>query len=146
MKADLIHENIEEFFAHAGNRQPELRQLDELICKSVPALAADRHIMPGMTKGMLSYGMYHYVYASGRQGDWPAVAIANQKHHISLYICAINDTGYLTEQYGKRLGDVDTGKSCVRFAKYADLNLLELQKILKETEKWWRDQDKPTEA
>lgn len=136
-------EAIESFFNEAAERGAELRALDALIRDAVPDVAADRQLLPGMSKPMLSYGMYHYVYASGREGDWPVVALANQKHHISLYIAAVNDDGYLAETYGKRLGDVDTGKSCIRFQKLADLNQIELRKILKDAEAWWRKQPKP---
>lgn len=135
--------SVEKFLADAGDREHELRAIDNLIRQTVPKMAADRQLMPGMTKSMLVYGMYHYKYASGREGDWAAVALAAQKHYISLYICAVDKDAYLAEKYGSRLGDVDTGKSCIRFKKMEDLNLMEVANILRETEAWWRDQPKP---
>lgn len=134
---------IDDFFVTADEREPALRALDEMICKTVPELAADRQLLPGMAKQMLSYGMFHYVYASGRGGDWPVVALANQKHYISLYVSAVNDTGYLAEQYGTKLGKVDVGKSCIRFKDLDDLDLEQVKRLLKESEAWWRQQPKP---
>lgn len=134
------------FFAASGDREATLRTIDRLICETVPELAADRHVMRGMSFPNLSYGMYHYRYASGREGDWPAVALANQKNYISLYICAVADNTYLPEKYGKRLGKVSTGKSCIRFRKLEDLNLDEVRNILRDTEGWWQRQPKPAKA
>lgn len=134
----------DDFFAAAGERADALRALDALIRDTIPKLAADRHLMPMGRYDLLSYGMYHYTYASGREGDWPAVGLANQKNYISLYVSCVSDDGnYLAEQYGKRLGKVSCGKSCIRFKKLEDLNLDEIANILRETETWWRAQPKP---
>lgn len=132
-----------DLFEAAGERGDELRVLDELICSTVPELAADRHSMQGMGFANVSYGMYHYRYSSGREGDWAAVSLANRKNYISLYVCAVADDGYLAEKYGKRLGKVDTGKSCIRFKTVGDLDLDEVRNILKDTQEWWRRQPKP---
>jgi hypothetical protein len=134
---------LKEFFADAGEREFELRALDTIIRETVPELAADRRVITGMSFPLLAYGMYHYKYASGREGDWPAVGMANQKNYISLYICALEGGSYLAEAYGKRLGKVNVGKSCIRFKKLDDLNVKELVKILEETEEWWHEQPKP---
>lgn len=80
--------------------------------------------------------MYHYEYASGREGGWPVIGLTNQKHHISLYICAAKDGKYLAEHYGERLGKVDNGKSCIRFKKADDLNLEEMKHIVRDAAEW----------
>jgi hypothetical protein len=136
-------DKIDSFFSNADEREPDLRELDKLICETVPDVAADRQILPGMAKQMMSYGMFHYVYASGREGDWPVIALANQKNYISLYVMAVGETGYMAEAYGDRLGKVDVGKSCIRFKKLDDLNLDEVRNILRDAEAWWRQQPKP---
>ncbi|HEX2232387.1 MAG TPA: DUF1801 domain-containing protein [Thermoleophilaceae bacterium] len=71
----------------------------------------------------IGYGSYHYRYASGREGDWFPVGLANNKQYVSLYICAADDDGYIAEQNADRLGDVDVGKSCIRFKRLDDLDL-----------------------
>ena len=38
-----------------------------------------------------------------------------QKRHLSLYICAVVDGGYIAEARAERLGKVSCGKSCIRF-------------------------------
>lgn len=100
--------------------QPRRKTLDTIhkaIRAAVPALKP--HIM----HGMLGYGMYHYKYASGREGDWFIIGLASQKNYVSLYICACDKDGYLAEKNKDRLGKVSVGRSCNRFKKLEDLNL-----------------------
>lgn len=119
----------EEFFAACGEREPEMRELDTLIRKTAPSLKPQLH--SGMSITMLGYGVFHYKTKSGREGDWPAIAIAPQKNYLSLYICAVNEDGeYLAEANKEKLGKVSCGKSCIRFKKYSDLNKTELTKLL----------------
>lgn len=123
----------DEFFAAAGEREPALRELDELIRESAPSL--NRELHSGMSITMLGYGTFHYKTKSGSEGDWPAVAIAPQKNYISLYICAVNENGeYLAEANKEKLGKVSCGKSCIRFKKIEDLNKETVRELLKDIE------------
>lgn len=72
---------------------------------------------------IISYGTYHYRYASGREGDWFPIGLANNKAYVSLYICAADEDGYLAEQNAARLGKVSVGKSCIRFKQLEDIDL-----------------------
>lgn len=45
-------------------RRGEIQKIHDFIRKTVPDLKP--HIMAGM----IGYGIYHYKYASGREGDW----------------------------------------------------------------------------
>lgn len=128
----------DEFFAEAGERESDLRQLDALIVEVVPEL--DKQFVSGMSITMIGYGMFHYKSVSGREGDWPVIGLANQKNYISLYICAIRDGKYLAELYGDKLGKVNNGRSCIRFKKVADLNLTEIKNILREAADWHKKQ------
>jgi hypothetical protein len=62
--------------------------------------------------------------------DWPVLALAAQKRHISLYICALEDGEYVAEKHAAELGNVSCGKSCVRFTKADKINLGALAPIL----------------
>lgn len=56
---------------------------------------------------------------------WPSdasVATGNSRS-VSLYICAADDDGYLAEQNADRLGNVNVGKSCIRFKRLDDIDL-----------------------
>ena len=112
-----------------AERRPMVRALHNAIRKAAPALK------PGLQFGMLGYGLQAYKYASGRDGLWPVVALAAQKHHVSLYLCTCDGDGYLAEKNQKRLGKVSVGKSCIRFRKLEDLNLKVAMQLVKRAAK-----------
>ncbi len=109
--------------------EPERRKsilfLDALIKKTVPKL---KHLF---AFNMLGYGTFKYKNYKKEIIDWPVIALASQKNYISLYVCAVDDRGYVAEKYKAELGKVSVGKSCIRFKKIEDLNLKVLEKVLK---------------
>ena len=105
----------------------QIRELHRLIRETAPQLE------PTVVSGMLGYGMYHYTYASGREGDWPILALASRKHYISLYACAAVDGEYVAELYRDRLPKANIGKSCVRFRKFKDLDRDALADLIRQT-------------
>ena len=98
-------------------RRGAVSAVHEVIRRAAPELE------PALWGKMLGYGTYHYRYASGREGDFYVVGLANQKQYVSLYLCAAVDGAYLAETNAGRLGKVSVGKSCVRFKKLEDLDL-----------------------
>lgn len=110
-------------------RRSQVKQLDAFIKKTVPSLR------PTMQSGMLGYGPFHYVYASGRSGDWVVIALASQKNYISLYVCALDGKQYIAEKYAGQLPKASIGKSCIRFKKVEDIDLDVIADLLKEAEK-----------
>lgn len=110
-------------------RRAEMEQLHELIQKTVPNLE------PHILSGMIGYGTYHYQYASGREGDWSLIAIANQKNYISVYVCCTDNGTYLADQYRDKLPKASIGKSCIRFKKLSDIDLEILNEIIKKANK-----------
>ena len=133
-------ETIEEFFVAGGEREPELREIDELIQKTLPGI--DRKLYVSPTFVGIAYGSYRYQYGTGKEGDWSAIMLTPQKNYISLYIMAIREGDYLAEMYGKKLGKVSTGKSCICFKKADDLNLTEIKNILRDAGEWLKEQPK----
>jgi hypothetical protein len=109
-------------------RKGILERVHRAITQAVPGLE------PHMMAGMIGYGTYHYKYASGREGDWSLIALANQKNYISIYICAVEDGKYLAESSKDRLGKVSVGRSCIRFKKPEDINSEVLTELCKKAE------------
>lgn len=125
----------------AGEREPELRELDKLIRGSAPGL--EPVLAGGMGGKMLGYGMQQYKTKSMKEeSEWPVVALAAQKNYISLYICVLIDGQYMAEVYADRLGKVSCGKSCVRFKKLADLNLDTVKEMLVEINRRFENGEK----
>ncbi len=112
-----------------GERKDDIVALDAMIRKRAPDLD------PHMRSGMLGYGTYRYRYASGKEGEWFVIGLANQKRYISLYVCAADDQGYLAERFANRLPKADNGQSCVRFKRLEDLDADVVAEMIEETAK-----------
>ena len=105
---------IEDWFAAAGPREAELRRVDALVQASAPGI--DRSLVPVGAGRMLGYGLMPYRPRSARETtSWPVIALAAQKRHLSLYVCAVVDGRYSAEARAEELGKVSCGKSCIRF-------------------------------
>jgi hypothetical protein len=118
----------EGYFAALGDREAELREFDAFIRQHAPDLP------PVLSRGMgamLGYGEQPYQSKSMKEPiDWPVVALAAQKRHISLYLCVLEDGEYVAEKHAAELGEVSCGKSCVRFTKVDMINRDGLARIL----------------
>ena len=55
------------------------------------------------------------------------------KPHFAINMLGFGSFPY--KNYKKDLGKVSVGKSCIRFKKLSDLNLVTLKKVIKATEK-----------
>ena len=77
---------------------------------------------------IIGYGSYHYVYASGREGDWMATGFSPRKTAITLYIMAGFDR---YDELMSALGKYKTGKSCLYIKQLSDINLDVLKELIK---------------
>jgi hypothetical protein len=76
---------------------------------------------------IVGFGAYHYVYASGRKGDWPLVGFSPRKGNITLYIM----TGFeQNDDLMKKLGRHKTGKSCLYIKSLADVDKGVLKELI----------------
>jgi len=107
-------------------RRSHIQALYDLIAQTVPDQA------PHMMSGMIAFRTYHYKYASGREGDWAPVALANNKSSISVYVTATDADGYFAERYKARLPKANVGKSCIRFKRPEDIDLSVLVECVRE--------------
>jgi len=79
-------------------------------------------------ESIVGLGLYHYKYASGREGDWPLTGFSPRKQNITLYITS----GF--DQFGellKRLGKHTTSKSCLYIKRLADVDREVLEQLVK---------------
>ncbi len=127
-------EEIEAWFAEVGPREQELRRVDRLVMAAAPGI--DRQLVPMGPMGssrMLGYGLMPYRPRSARTTTmWPLIALAAQKRHLSLYVCAVVDGEYLPEKRADRLGKVSCGKSCIRFTSLDKVDADELGALLRD--------------
>jgi len=82
---------------------------------------------------IVGFGEYHYVYASGQEGDWPVTGFSPRKTSLSLYIMAgFDNYGPLMEKLGKH----KTGKSCLYVNKLEDIDLEVLKPLIAESKNY----------
>lgn len=132
--------DVDAWFAAAGPREEELRRVDELVMTAAPGI--DRQLVPVGSSTMLGYGLMPYRPRSAKTTTmWPLIALAAQKRHLSLYVCAVVDGEYLAESRAAQLGKVSCGKSCIRFTSVDKVDGAALGTLVRDAVAATRDGD-----
>lgn len=74
---------------------------------------------------IVGFGDYHYMYASGREGDWFITGFSPRTQNLTLYMMGGFDSEVL-----QRLGKYKTGKGCLYINKLADVDLKVLNELI----------------
>ncbi|MFD1157441.1 DUF1801 domain-containing protein [Roseovarius aestuarii] len=117
--------------------EPERRRMDgEVLLEFFQDVTGFEPVMWGPS--IVGYGSYHYVYKTGREGDFLATGFSPRKASLSLYIMP----GY--QDYGEilnRLGKHKLGRSCLYINKLADVDMDVLAELiqagLRDLDKTW---------
>ncbi len=116
---------VKEYLAAVPADRKELMEfLHAFIQKTAPSLKSH------FAYNMLGYGAFPYKNYKKEDIEWPVISLANQKGYVSLYVCAVNQGGYVAEQFAKELGNVSVGKSCIRIKKLENIHLPTLKKVI----------------
>jgi len=76
---------------------------------------------------IVGFGSYHYEYASGQRGDWPAVGLSPRKASLTVYLSAgFDDAADLLS----RLGPHSLGKSCLYLKRLSDVDESVLRELV----------------
>ena len=75
---------------------------------------------------IVGFGMYHYVYESGREGDMVLIGFSPRKQNISIYL--MGGLSKVEDELTK-LGKYDTGKGCLYIKSLSDVNVTVLNKV-----------------
>ena len=75
---------------------------------------------------IIGFGIRHYVYESGREGDTVVIGFAPRKQNIAIYLTG--GISKLTDELSK-LGKHETGKGCLYIKSLEDVNTPVLKKI-----------------
>lgn len=87
-------------------------------------------------ESMIGFGTYHYVYDSGREGDWFEVGFAPRKQNLVVYIMP----GFIEyDDLLSQLGKYKTGKSCLYIKKLSDVNREVLRDLIDQSLKAMRE-------
>ena len=76
---------------------------------------------------IVGFGSYHYVYASGKEGDWMVTGFSPRKQAMTLYIMAGFDR---YDELMVQLGKFTTGKSCLYLKNLSDVNESVLRELI----------------
>lgn len=79
---------------------------------------------------IVGFGRYHYVYASGREGDAPAVGFSPRKANLVLYL--LNDYEERHPEKMAQLGPYKTGKSCLYLTRLEKVDEKILRFLIKD--------------
>jgi hypothetical protein len=107
--------------------EPARRQADALaLDRLFREVSGYEPVMWGPS--IVGYGAYHYVYQTGREGDFLATGFAPRKSALSLYIMpGYQDFGNLLERLGKH----KRGKACLYINKLADVDQQVLAELIR---------------
>jgi len=74
---------------------------------------------------IVGFGDHHYVYKSGREGDWFLAGFSPRVQTLTLYMMGGSDQELL-----KKLGKYKTGKGCLYINKLEDVDLKVLNELI----------------
>ena len=77
---------------------------------------------------IVGFGIYHYKYESGREGDAPLVGLSPRSAAIVFYLSANFEK---RDELLQRLGKYKTGKGCIYVQKLEDIDTSILAKMVK---------------
>jgi len=79
---------------------------------------------------IVGFGNYHYVYSSGRSGDWMLAGFSPRKQALTVYMMSGNER--FVEDL-KKLGKHKIGKSCLYIKRLSEIDEKVLRKMIKES-------------
>ena len=126
LKTKLNDNSVEDFL---NTVEDEQKRKDSFgLLKMMEEISGEPAKMWG--KDIVGFGSYHYVYASGREGDWMLSGFSPRKASITLYLMA----GF--DQLGDELsslGKHKVGKGCLYVKSLSDIDEKVLRKMIKKS-------------
>jgi hypothetical protein len=118
--------SVEAFLA--GIADPKRREDALAVMKLMKSITRAEPTMWG--DSIVGFDSYHYVYKSGREGDWFLTGFSPRKQALTLYIMA----GFSRyEALMQQLGKYRTGKACLYINKLEDVDLKVLRELITES-------------
>lgn len=117
----------------------DLIELDRLITESMPGVGRtlwEGRFWGGTDQQIIGYGDFTYTGSNKKTVEWFVVGLAAQKNHLSLYVSAADEQGYLVRRYADRLGKVKMGSAVVNFKSVSDLDLAAVRELVAEAHEW----------
>ena len=109
------------------------KRLDDCmtLMKMMEDITGEKPVMWGPS--IVGFGLYHYRYASGREGDFMRCGFSPRKQDLTIYIMSgFKDYGALLQKLGKH----KTSVSCLYVKKLADVDVAVLHEIIERSVAW----------
>lgn len=114
-KTQPTDKSVTQFLERVENKQ---KRADAFaIMEMMREATGEEPVMWG--DSIVGYGCYHYVYASGREGDSPLVAFSPRKQSLTLYVMSDMEE---QDALLARLGKHTTSKACLYIKRLSDVD------------------------
>ena len=126
LKTKLNDDSVEDFLNAVEDEQK--RNDSYQLVKMMEEITGEPAKMWG--DAIVGFGSYHYVYASGREGDWLLTGFSPRKANLSVYLMA----GF--DQFGNELnalGKHKSSKGCLYVKRLSDIDEKVLRKMIKKS-------------
>ena len=121
LKTQLTKASVEKFIE--GIKEERKRQDCFQLLKIMKKATKAEPKMWGTN--IIGFGHHHYVYESGREGDWFIAGFSPRAQNLTLYMLGGFDSEVL-----KKLGKYKTGKGCLYINKLADVDTKVLDELI----------------
>ena len=94
------------------------RQDARRLCAMMQEITGEPPAMWGTS--IIGFGIYHYRYASGHEGDAPLASFSPRRQHLAIYL--VGEFGDRYQSVLARLGPHKTGKGCLYLKRLGDVD------------------------
>jgi hypothetical protein len=109
----------------AGIADEATRKDCDVLVKLMKSVTRAEPVMWG--PGIVGFGAYHYVYESGREGDWFLAGFAPRKGKLTIYVIS----GFAQHaDLLRQLGRYQTSSSCLYVKRLSDIDLKVLRALV----------------
>lgn len=122
------------------DRREDMKKLDAVITKAIPK--AKKTMWEGIFWGgseqrIIGYGDCVYINSAKKEVHWFIVGLALQKNYITVFVSAVQNGKYITEDFADKLASnnpgskkIKVGKSTISFKSIDDINTKVLAELV----------------
>lgn len=125
--------SIEELILQSGDQRETMIALDQMIQAAAPAL--ERYFFEAASITMIGYGKMPWI-TQKQTGTWPVISLAPQKGTTNVYVSGKKDDQPILDFFGKKIGKVSVGKSCIRVKRLEHLDKKRFDELIASAAAW----------
>ena len=116
--------SVQEFLAGVPDEQR--REDSRRLCTMMQEITGEPPAMWGAS--IIGFGIYHYRYASGHEGDSALASFAPRRQHLAIYLVGEFESRYRSVL--ARLGPHKSGKGCLYIKRLDDVDRDALRELI----------------